>query len=73
MTDELAEIERIANDTADADLRQHHPGDGEERPHAVSRAATVFYNLLGADKNDAREKIDEKYSPMFAAHRDAIA
>ena len=44
----------------------------EKNGRTLSRAATVFYNLLGADKNEAREKIDEKYSPIFAAHRDAI-
>ena len=44
----------------------------EKNGRTLSRAATVFYNLLGADKNDAREKIDENYAPIFAAHRDAI-
>src|SRR5207342_2509958 len=44
----------------------------EKGGRTLTRSTTVFYNLLGADKNDAREKIDEKYSPLFAAHQDEI-
>ena len=31
----------------------------EKNGRTLTRAATVFFNLLGADKNDAREKIDD--------------
>ena len=71
MKDELAEIERIANDTAEPTFDNTILAM-EKNGRTLSRAATVFYNLLGADKNDAREKIDEKYAPIFSAHRDAI-
>jgi peptidyl-dipeptidase Dcp len=71
MKEELAEIERIANDTAEPTFDNTILAM-EKNGRTLSRAATVFYNLLGADKNEAREQIDEKYSPIFAAHRDAI-
>ncbi|KGQ20446.1 Dipeptidyl carboxypeptidase Dcp [Lysobacter dokdonensis DS-58] len=71
MKEELAEIERIANNKAKPTFDNTILAM-EKNGRTLTRAATVFYNLFGADKNDAREKIDEKYSPIFAAHRDTI-
>lgn len=33
----------------------------------------MFFNLVGADTNDARKKLQADYSAKFAAHRDAIS
>lgn len=71
MREELAEVARIAADPA-APTFDNTLLALEKNGRTLARATTVFYNLLGADKNDAREKIDEAYSPKFAAHRDAI-
>src|SRR5690606_20037933 len=38
----------------------------------LDRARTVFYALVGADTNDAREDLRATYSARFAAHEDAI-
>ena len=55
-----------------ADLRQHHRRDGEVRPRCSIARTTVFFNLVGTDTNDAREKLRADYAPKFSAHRDAI-
>jgi peptidyl-dipeptidase Dcp len=44
----------------------------ENSGQLLSRARAVFYNLVGADTNDTRKKLDAEYSPKFAAHSDAI-
>ena len=42
------------------------PSSRSRRPAARCRASpTVFFNLLGADTNDAREKIDDEYAPKL--------
>ena len=71
MAEELEQVEAIANDKAEPTFDNTILAM-EKNGRTLSRAMTVFYNLLGADKNDAREKLDEEYSPKFAAHRDAI-
>lgn len=38
----------------------------------LSRASRIFGNLTSANTNDALDKIDEEYSPKFAAHFDSI-
>jgi peptidyl-dipeptidase Dcp len=71
MAEELAEVRKIA-DNPDAPTFDNTIVAMEKGGRILYRSLTVFYNLLGADKNDAREKLDEEYSPKFAAHRDAI-
>jgi peptidyl-dipeptidase Dcp len=71
MQEDLAEAEKVANDPAPPTFDNTILAL-EKSGRTLYRARTVFYNLLGADKNDAREKLDEDYSPKFAAHRDAI-
>jgi peptidyl-dipeptidase Dcp len=71
MAEELKQVDAIANDKA-APTFDNTILAIEKNGRTLSRAMTVFYNLLGADKNEAREKLDEAYSPKFAAHRDAI-
>src|SRR5690606_23438924 len=38
----------------------------------LERTATVLFNLLGADINDARRALQTEYSPRLSAHDDAI-
>jgi peptidyl-dipeptidase Dcp len=45
----------------------------EKSGQVLDRATNVFFNLIGTDKNDAREKLESDYAPKFSAHRDAIA
>src|SRR6476660_9857426 len=63
MKEDLAEIDAIANNPA-APTFDNTIVAMEKGGRTLTRSTTVFYNLLGADKNDAREKIDEKYSPL---------
>ena len=45
----------------------------EKSGQVLDRAASVFFNLVSSDKNDARDKLQTEYSPRFSAHQDAIA
>jgi peptidyl-dipeptidase Dcp len=38
----------------------------------LNRATAVFYNLVGADTNDERNRLRSEFAPHFAAHSDAI-
>lgn len=71
MKEELAEVDAIANNPEAATFDNTILAL-EKSGRILYRSRAVFYNLLGADKNDEREAIDEKYSPIFAAHRDSI-
>ncbi len=44
----------------------------ERSGQLLDRATTVFFNLVGADTNDARNALRNEYAPRFAAHTDAI-
>jgi len=44
----------------------------EKSGQLLDRATSVFFNLVGTDTNDAREKLRADYAPKFSAHRDAI-
>ncbi len=44
----------------------------EKSGQLLDRATTVFFNLVGADTNDARNKLRNDYAPRFSAHSDAI-
>ena len=71
MAQQLQEVEAIANDPDRATFENTIVAL-EKSGRVLDRATTVFFNLDGADTNDARKKLDEAYSPKFAAHRDAI-
>ena len=71
MTDELADIAAIADNPAPATFDNTILAL-ERSGQILDRATTVFYNLVGADTNDAREKLRADYAPKFSAHRDAI-
>ena len=44
----------------------------EKSGRVLDRSTTVFFALVGADTNDAREKLQGDYASKFAAHSDAI-
>src|SRR3954471_5164364 len=71
MAEQLKEVDAIANNPA-APTFDNTVVALEKSGRTLTRAATVFYNLVSADTNDARDKIDAAYSAKFAAHRDAI-
>jgi peptidyl-dipeptidase Dcp len=45
----------------------------EKSGQVLNRAATVFFSLVGADTNDAREALQAEYAPKLSAHGDAIS
>ncbi len=72
MAEQLKEIEAIADNTA-APTFDNTILAMEKSGQVLNRAQTVFYSLVGADTNDARNKLRADYSAKFAAHGDAIA
>ncbi len=66
-----AEIELIANSTAP--VTYANVIDALERAgDDLSRAAGVFYNLSGADTNDALQAIEREMAPVMSRHWSAI-
>jgi peptidyl-dipeptidase Dcp len=71
MAEQLKEIDAIANNPA-APTFDNTIIALEKSGRTLTRAATVFFNLVSADTNPTRDKIEAAYSSKFAAHRDAI-
>ena len=71
MAQELAEIEAIANNPEKPTF-QNTIVAMQKTGLVLDRATSVFFNLVGTDKNDARDKLQSDYAPKFSAHRDAI-
>src|SRR5690606_13756938 len=71
MAEQLAEIAAIADIPA-APTFDNTIVAMEKSGQVLNRAASVFFNLVGADTNDAREKLRAEYAPKFSAHSDAI-
>ena len=72
MAIQLQEIAAIANNREPATF-QNTIVAMEKTGQLLDRATSVFFNLVGTDKNDARDKLQTEYAPKFSAHRDAIA
>ena len=72
MAQQLKEIEAIANNP-EAPTFQNTIVAMEKSGQVLSRATSVFFNLVGTDKNEVREKLETDYAPKFSAHADAIA
>ena len=72
MAEQLREMDAIANNP-EAPTFQNTIVAMEKSGQVLDRATNVFFNLIGTDKNDAREKLESEYAPKFSAHRDAIA
>ncbi len=71
MAEQLREIDAIA-DNPEAPTFQNTIVAMEKSGQLLDRATNVFFNLVGTDKNDARDKLQSDYAPKFSAHRDAI-
>ncbi|MEN9310223.1 MAG: hypothetical protein RLY77_348 [Pseudomonadota bacterium] len=72
MAQQLREIDAIANNPEPASF-QNTIVAMEKSGQVLNRATNVFFNLVGTDKNDAREKLETEYAPKFSAHSDAIS
>ncbi|MDQ3039283.1 MAG: dipeptidyl carboxypeptidase II, partial [Pseudomonadota bacterium] len=71
MEQQLREVEAIASNPAPPTFENTIVAL-EKSGRTLSRARTVFFNLVGTDTNDTREKLRSEYSPKFSAHSDAI-
>ncbi|MEO8365566.1 MAG: M3 family metallopeptidase [Pseudoxanthomonas sp.] len=72
MAAQLKEIDAIANNP-EAPSFDNTILALEKSGQVLNRAQTVFFSLVGADTNDARNKLRADYAARFAAHSDAIA
>ncbi|WP_425507876.1 M3 family metallopeptidase [Thermomonas paludicola] len=72
MAQQLREIDAITRNP-EAPTFQNTIVAMEKSGQLLNRATSVFFNLVGTDKNDAREKLETDYAPKFSAHSDAIA
>ncbi len=71
MTRHLAEIAAIASDPTAPTFA--NTIDALERAgHAFGQVGGVFWNLAGADSNDARQHVERDVSPRMAAHFNEI-
>lgn len=71
MAEQLREIQAIVDDPAKPTFENTIVAM-EKSGRILDRATSVFFNLVAADTNPTREKLQSDYSPKFAAHRDAI-
>jgi len=72
MAAQLKEVLAIANDP-DKPTFANTIVALEKSGRPLARATSVFFNLVGADTNDTRAKIEADYSAKFAAFRDSIS
>ena len=72
MAEQLKEVDVIAGNSAPATFENTILAL-EKSGQVLNRAQTVFFSLVGADTNDARNKLRADYAGKFAAHGDAIA
>ncbi|MCC7463847.1 MAG: M3 family metallopeptidase [Gammaproteobacteria bacterium] len=68
---QLREMAAIADDPQPATF-QNTIVAMERTGRLLDRATTVFFNLVGTDKNAVRDQLQTDYAPKLAAHRDAI-
>jgi peptidyl-dipeptidase Dcp len=71
MAEELAEVAAIAHNPEPATFENTLVAL-QKAGRTLARAQTVFYSLISADTNDAREALRAEYAPKFSAHNDAI-
>lgn len=71
MTEHLAEIETIANQT-EAPTVENTIAAMEGSGQLLNRVSAVFFNLISANTNDTMEKIRSEMAPKLAAHNDQI-
>ena len=71
MAEHLAEVKAIA-ENPEPPTFENTIVALEKSGQVLGRATSVFFNLVGTDTNDTREKLRAEYAPKFSAHRDAI-
>ena len=71
MTEQLAEIEAIANQT-EAPTLDNTLIPMERSGQLLNRVATVFFAMTSANTNDELENIRSEMAPKFSAHTDKI-
>src|SRR5204862_2038913 len=71
MAEQLREVDAIANNPAKPTFDNTILAM-EKSGRTLYRALIVFFNLVSADTNPARDQIQTDYSARLAAHRDAI-
>ena len=72
MVEQIKEVEAIANNDEPATFDNTIVAM-EKTGQVLGRSAAVFFNLTGADTNDAREKLQGDYAAKLSAHGDAIS
>ncbi|GAB2615853.1 M3 family metallopeptidase [Novilysobacter erysipheiresistens] len=72
MAEHLKEIETIASNP-EAPTFENTIIALEKSGDILSRTASVFFALVGADTNDARKALQAEYAPKLSAHSDAIS
>jgi peptidyl-dipeptidase Dcp len=72
MKQHLAEMRKIADNPEPATFE--NTIEAQERTgETLSRVSRIFFSLVQADTNPARQKIQEEIAPKLAAHQDEIA
>src|SRR3546814_9023875 len=71
MRQHLAEVRKIADNPEPATFDNTIVAI-EKSGETLGRVARVFFGLVQADTNDARQKIQEEIAPKLAAHEDEI-
>ena len=72
MAEQLAEMDAIAN-SKEAPTFANTIVPMEKSGQLLGRVQAVFFNLSGANTNEALQKIQSEYAPKLSAHFDAIA
>ena len=71
MKQHLAEVRKIADNPEPATFDNTIVAM-EKTGETLGRVAHIFFGLVQADTNDARQKIQEEIAPKLAAHQDEI-
>jgi len=71
MKEQLAEIEAIANQSAEPSF-ENTLVEMEKSGQLLNRAGTIFYSLISAHTNDALNAIEVAMAPKRSAHKDKI-
>ncbi|MET0288048.1 MAG: M3 family metallopeptidase, partial [Pseudoxanthomonas sp.] len=71
MTEHLAEIRKIA-DSAEPATFNNTIVAMERSGQTLTRVSRIFFGLVQADTNEARQKVQEEIAPKLAAHEDEI-
>jgi len=71
MREQTAEIDAIAN-SKKAPTFDNTIVAMERTGRLLNRVSTVFFNLTGANTDDAMQKLDRELAPKLSAHADAI-